>query len=143
MSVQENLKMAKKFFKAMNAHDFSLADGIYAPNYKAKAPGRAEAMTADESRAYNQIFLDAFPDLNFEIADTISEGEFVVINWIGRGTHTGGLRSPSGKMIPATNKKAAVHGSTTYQFKNGKAVRSWVFWDMATLLGQLGLMPDM
>ena len=143
MAEQENLQIAKKFFQAFNAHDLSQTKALEAPNYKSKAPGAAEAMTGDQSRAYNQTFLTAFPDLNFELTDKIAQGDFVVINWIARGTHTGNMRTPSGSMIPPTGKKAAVHGSTTFEIKNGKAVRSWIFWDMVTLLTELGLMPPM
>jgi hypothetical protein len=36
-----------------------------------------------------------------------------------------------------------VVGSVTYLIKDGKIVHSWTFWDMAGLLGQLGLLPPM
>jgi hypothetical protein len=65
----------------------------------------------------------------------------VVVNWVGSGTHTGPLRTPTGDMLPATGKKARVPGSTTYQFRGNLASRSWQYWDMVTLLAQLGLMP--
>jgi predicted ester cyclase len=67
----------------------------------------------------------------------------VVINWVATGTHNGGLRTPTGDTLPPTGKKASVPGSTTYQFKGAKVARSWVYWDMVTLLAQLGLMPGM
>lgn len=143
MAEQENTQIAKKFFKAFNDHDLNQTKALEAPNYKTKAPGAPEAMDGDQSRAYNQGFITAFPDLNFELTDKIAQDDFVVINWIARGTHTGNLRTPTGSVIPPTGKKAAVHGSTTFEIKNGKAVRSWVFWDMVTLLTQLGLMPGM
>jgi hypothetical protein len=34
-------------------------------------------------------------------------------------------------------------GSTTSQVKNGKVTRSWAFWDLSSLLGQMGLLPPM
>ena len=85
----------------------------------------------------------AFPDLQFKLNHTINQGDFVVVNWLSGGTHTGGLRSPSGAVIPPTGKKGLVPGSTTYQFKGRKVVQSQVHGDMATLLAQLGLMPKM
>jgi len=74
---------------------------------------------------------------------TIAQGDFVVVNWMSTGTHTGGLRTPTGAVIPPTGKKAMVPGSTTYQFRGGKVAQTWVHWDMTTLLAQLGLMPGM
>ena len=55
----------------------------------------------------------------------------------------GGLRTPTGTVIPPTGKKVMVPGSTANQFEVGKATQSWVHWDMVTLLAQLGLMPGM
>ena len=65
----------------------------------------------------------------------------VVAHWSATGTHNGPLLTPTGDSIPATGKKAQVSGSTTYEFKDGVIARNWVFWDMASLLSQLGLMP--
>jgi steroid delta-isomerase-like uncharacterized protein len=144
MSEQENTKIAEKFFKAINARELDSTKPFEAPNYKYKVNGDPEpAMTADQARLYTQGFITAFPDLNFEMTEKVAQGEFVVINWIARGTNTGNLRTPSGNVIPPTGKKSAVHGSSTYQIRNGKAVRALVYWDVATMLTQLGLLPPM
>ncbi|MDQ3250019.1 MAG: ester cyclase [Chloroflexota bacterium] len=45
--------------------------------------------------------------------------------------------------MPPTGKTVTVVGSSTAQFKNGKIIRGWTFWDRASLLGQLGLLPPM
>jgi predicted ester cyclase len=116
---------------------------MLADNYEAHAPGSPGPQTREQARAYNQGFLDAFPDSRFEITLTIAHGDYVVTHWMISGTHTGPLRTPSGGTIPPTGKKATVTGSTTAEIKNGKAVRGWTFWDMAGLLIQLGLMPPM
>jgi steroid delta-isomerase-like uncharacterized protein len=141
MTVQENIALAQKFFDALNAHDPNRTIPLEAPNYKFKAPGSEEAMDGNQSRAYAQGFITAFPDLSFEVTNKIAQEDFVVFNWISRGTHKGVMKTPSGASLPATNKKMSLHGSTTYEFKDGKAIRAWVFFDMVSLLTQLGLMP--
>jgi len=144
MSAQENTRIAEMFITAINDRDLNRTRPFEAPNYKFKVNGDPEpAMTADQSRAYTQGFITAFPDLNFEMTEKVAQGNFVVINWIARGTNTGNMRTPSGNIIPPTGKRSAVHGSTTYQFRNGKAVRALVYWDIATMLTQLGLLPPM
>jgi predicted ester cyclase len=143
MSEQENTRIAEKFFEAINAHNLDLYPEILSPDYRAEAPGAASPQNADQWRAYNQSFIDAFPDLHFELRHRIAQGDFVVINWMGSGTHNGPLRTPTGASIPPTGNRAVVPGSTTYQFKGGKVVNSWLHWDMVTLLAQLGLMPGM
>ena len=49
--------------------------------------------------------------------------------------------NPSGATIPATGKKVTVPDSSTLEIKGGKLTHNWIFWDRATFLGQLGLMP--
>ncbi len=141
MSEQENIRIAEKFFQAINDHDLSQNSDHYAPDYLYEAPGVPGQFNQEQSQAYTQGFLDAFPDLHFEIKHKIAQGDYVVINWRATGIHTGPLTTPTGNQLPPTGKKAVVPGSTTYEFKGGKAVRSWVHWDMVTLLAQLGLMP--
>jgi len=43
--------------------------------------------------------------------------------------------------IPPTNRRAVVHGCTVAQFRNGKGVRDWIYWDTGNLLPKLGVMP--
>ena len=92
--------------------------------------------TSKDLLPHSQIF-------HFTLRHKIAQGDFVSVTWTATGTHTGPLRTPTGNTIPPTNKKGVNSGSTTYEFKNGKAVASWTYWDMVALLAQLGLMPDM
>jgi predicted ester cyclase len=101
-------------------------------------------MNTEQNRMYGQNFLTAFPGSKFEVLLTIAQGDYVVTHWkASGGAHTGPLRTPSGSTIPPTGKSATIFGSTTSQVKNGKLTRSWTFWDMTSLLGQLGLLPPM
>lgn len=143
MSEQENIKIAHMFFDNFNAHNLDWADGIVTDDYRAEGPGAAGPMTREQVKMQNQGFLTAFPDLHFEVTLTLSQGDYVVLHWVGTGSHTGPLPTPSGGAIPPTGKKATVSGSVTYQFRGSKVARAWNFWDMASLLGQLGLLPPM
>jgi predicted ester cyclase len=143
MSEQENTRVAEKLFEAINAHDLSQGDDYQTADYKFEGPGANGVLNSDQARAYTQGFIDAFPDLHFELKQKIAQGDYVVINWVGSGTHTGPLRTPTGATLPPTGKKAVAPGSTTYLIRNGKAVYGQTYWDMVTLLAQLGLMPGM
>jgi steroid delta-isomerase-like uncharacterized protein len=143
MSEQENIRVAEKLFEAINAHDLDRGSDYETDDYKFEGPGSNGALNRDQGRAYIQGFINAFPDLHFELKQKIAQGDYVVINWVASGTHTGPLLTPTGATIPPTGKKATTPGSTTYQIKNGKAMAAWTYWDMVTLLAQLGLMPGM
>ena len=141
MSEQDNVKVAMALFDNLNAHDLDKNHALQSDDVKFEAPGAPGALDRAQGRAYTQGFITAFPDLHFDIKLTVAQGDHVVVNYVGTGTHTGPLTTPSGGTIPPTGKKAAVPGSNTLEIKNGKITHSWVYFDMVTLLGQLGLMP--
>jgi len=142
MSEQENIRIARMQFERLNRGDIGFRDEYEHKDIVIEGPGAAGPMDRDQYLAYLQGFLDAFPDLHFDILETIAQGNFVVINWHATGTHTGPMRAPSGDMVPPTNRKGMVDGSTTYEFRDGKIARNRNFWDMVGLLMQLGLMQQ-
>ena len=143
MSEQENTKLAKSFFDNLNAHDLDKNDPLTAENSKTDATGATGLTTREQGRAYTQGFFTAFPDLHFDVTQIVAQGDYVVLNWSGSGTHTGPLTTPSGGTIAPTGKKSSVPGSTTLEIKGGKITHTWIYFDMASLLGQLGLLPPM
>ncbi len=143
MSEQENIKAAHAFYDAWNVGDLSKSAPYEADGFMAEGPGAPDPMNAEQNRMYSQNFLTAFPDSKFEVLLTIPHDDYVVVHWKASGTHTGPLGTPTGGAVPPTGKMVTVMGSTTSQVKNGKLTHSWTFWDMAGMLGQLGLLPPM
>jgi predicted ester cyclase len=143
MSDQENVKLANLFFDGWNAGDLSKARQYESADFMVESPGSPTPMNGNQSMAYNQNLMTAFPGAKFVILFNVSQGEYVVTHWRITGTNTGPLMSPSGQAIPPTGKTSTLMGSTTTQIKNGKYVHAWNFWDMMSLIGQLGLLPPM
>jgi steroid delta-isomerase-like uncharacterized protein len=141
MSEQDNIKAVHADFEAFNARDQEAWIQGRAADFVSEQPGAPGPVNAEQNWAIVSGFFAAFPDLHFEVTMTIAQGNDVVAHWTATGTHNGPLPTPTGDSIPATGKKAQVRGSTTFEFKDGVIARNWVFWDMASLLGQLGLMP--
>jgi hypothetical protein len=56
--------------------------------------------------------------------------------WIMRGTHKGDLPG-----MPATGRRVEVRGASIFEFAGNRIRRCSDYWDMATFLKQLGLMP--
>lgn len=143
MSEQENIRAASSFFDAWNSGDLSKSAQYEASDLQVEAPGAPAPLNREQNRAYNQNFLTAFPGSKFEVVLTIAQGDYVVMNWTITGKHNGPLISPSGTTIPPTGKVSTLTGSTTSLIKNGKIVRAWTYFDMASMLTQLGLLPPM
>jgi len=88
-------------------------------------------------------FRAAFPDLNFwGTADLVAEGDYVVGQWEGGGTHTGPAFSDflMGSLPPATGRQMHFTGTTVLRLQNGKILEEIGLDDGVTALTQLGLL---
>ena len=139
----EQRQTRRTFFDNISSHDLSRNDALKGNGYVFEAPGLPGRMNWEEGQRYIQNFVNAFPDLHFDVTLTVTQGDHVVAHWTATGTHDAPLMSPSGNAIPPTHRRATTLGSSTFEIKNGKLIHGWTFWDMATLLTQLGLMPPM
>ena len=143
MSEQHNIKVLRANFEALNAQEWDKWSQLRAADFMAEVPGAPAPLNIEQLRMFNQNYRTAFPDGHVDVTLMIAQGNYVVAHWTGTGTHTGPLPTPTGSSIPATGKKVVLKGSDTYELKGGEIFRSWTFVDMASLLGQLGLLPPM
>jgi steroid delta-isomerase-like uncharacterized protein len=141
MSQQDNIEAARANFEAISKQDKDLWDRIHAPDYLGEEPGVPEAMNVEQHWMFLMGMTTAFPDNQFEFTRTIATGDYVVVHWTVTGTHNGPLPTPTGDSIPATGKKVVLKGSSTFELRDGKLTREWGFFDNASILAQLGLMP--
>lgn len=100
-------------------------------------PGMGLALKGKEQvRGFAQSFFDAFPDLKAEIVSTVVSGDRAASEWRFSGTQVRDLPG-----IPAANKRMDVLGASIYEFENGKIKRKVDYWDVATAMRQLGVLP--
>jgi predicted ester cyclase len=117
-------------------------DEIAAPDmllkYSLHAPRRGRA----DIKAFMSDFRNAFPDLNFwGTADLIAEGDYVVGQWEGGGSHTGPAFKDFliGGLPAATGRKMHFTGTTVLKVIDGKIAEEIGLDDGVTALTQLGL----
>jgi predicted ester cyclase len=140
----ENKAIVGRWFTEFWGESCNLAvvDEIAAPNmllqYSLHEPRRGR----DDIKAFMTGFRKAFPDLKFwGTADLIAEGDYVVGQWEGGGTHTG----PSfgdflmGSLPAATGQKMHFSGITVLRLQDGKIVEERGLDDGVAALMQLGL----
>ena len=83
------------------------------------------------------MFRGALPDIRDTVEDVIAEGDKVAVRWHGTGTHSGTALLD----VPAAGKHVEVDGFYLFRMENGKIAESWMNFDLAGLLQQLGAMP--
>ena len=145
MSVQtDNKAIVGRWFTEFWGKDLNLAviDEIAAPDMLLKYSLHEPRRGHDDIRAFMTDFRAAFPDLNFwGTADLIAEGDYVVGQWDGGGTHTGPAFADFliGGLPAATGRRMRFTGTTVLKLRDGKIVEEIGLDDGITALTQLGL----
>ena len=129
MSSEENKEIALSLLEALNARDLSLWSQHLAEDYTAEHPGVSVLLNKTRSMGYNQRFVTAFPDIQFEVLSVLAEGDHVLTHWTGSGTHTERLATVTGETIPPTRRRMRVSGALLTEVRDGKVVRRWGYFD--------------
>jgi predicted ester cyclase len=97
----------------------------------------------DDIKAFMTGFRSAFPDLDFwGTAELIAEGDYVVAQWEGGGTHTGPAFDDFliGSLPAASGRRMHLTGTTVVKVTNGKIAEEIGLDDGVTALIQLGVL---
>lgn len=147
MSVEENKTVVGRWFTEFWGENLNPAviDELAAPDIRFSYSLHAPCHGRDEVRAFATKFRDAFPDLNFwGTAELLAEGDYVIGQWEGGGTHTGPAFSdlPVGG-LPA-NSGTTMHftGVTILKVENGLITEEKGLDDGVTMLQQASLIPQ-
>ncbi|RUT87899.1 MULTISPECIES: ester cyclase [unclassified Mesorhizobium] len=122
--------------------DLSVVDDIAAPDMLLKYSLHEPRRGRDDIKAFMSGFRAAFPDLNFwATADLIAEGDYVVGQWEGGGTHTGPAFGDflAGSLPAATGRTMRFTGTTVLKVVDGRIVEEIGLDDGVAALTQLGL----
>jgi steroid delta-isomerase-like uncharacterized protein len=79
----------------------------------------------------------AFPDFKVELTSHFVAGTWAGAEWVMSGTHKGDLPG-----LPATHKKVSIRGASVFELQGNQFRRCADYWDMATFLKQIGVMPS-
>jgi predicted ester cyclase len=123
--------------------DLSVVDEIAAPDMLLKYSLHEPRKGREDIKAFMTDFRAAFPDLNFwGTADLIAEGDYVVGQWEGGGTHSGPAFKDflSGALPANTGRKMRFTGTTILKIKDGNILEEIGLDDGVTALTQLGIL---
>ena len=123
--------------------NLGVVDEIAAPDMLLKYSLHEPRKGRDDIKAFMTDFRAAFPDLKFwGTANLIAEGDYVVGQWEGGGTHTGPAFTDflAGGLPANTGRKMHFTGVTVLKLKDGKITEEIGLDDGVTALTQLGLL---
>ena len=147
MSIEDNKRVVARWFTEFWGPDFNVGviDELAAPDIRFEYSLHEPLRGHDEVRDFALRFREAFPDLGFgATADLIAEGDFVVGQWKGGGTHTGPAFDdlPVGSLPAGSGKTMEFTGTTVIKVVDGKIAEEIGLDDGVAVLKQLGLIAQ-
>jgi len=147
MSTENNKAVVGRWFAEFWGPDFNPAviDELAAPDIRFEYSMHAPCRGRDEVRSFATTFRAAFPDLAFgATAELIAEGDWVVGQWEGGGTHTGDAFDdiPVGSLPTGSGKAMHFSGITILKVENGLIAQELGIDDGVAALKMLGLIPQ-
>lgn len=142
MSEQDNIKITRQYVENINKHNNEANRSLLADDTRTEATGERQLLNKDQTLKFNQRFIDAFPDLHFDLKDVIAQGDHVVVSWVATGTNSAAMMLPTGGSMPPTGRKVSVPGVTISEIRNNKITHQSVTWDQVAFLMQLGVMTE-
>jgi steroid delta-isomerase-like uncharacterized protein len=128
--------IVREHMESENRHEFDVTMGTFKhPRYEIIPTGEIH----DGAEAVDRYFKEtraAFPDQRNELIAMHHADDAVLVEFWLRGTHEGELRG-----IPATHKPFECRCLAIFEFEGDGLVCERVYFDTATILGQLGLLP--
>ena len=142
MTVQENEAIARANVELYNKRDLDGIAALASADAELIDVGTGQVLRGSTgSRQFSQGFITAFPDSKCEIISIVANERSAVVEFWGRGTQTGPLVTPAGT-IPPTGRKAEVRFCQVMEIQGGKIKRMRSYWDVNTMMTQLGLIPE-
>jgi len=124
---------------AWNTHDLDQATAFFAADYEGRDVAQVEPQHGrDGIRRALASYFQAIPDVHFALDDLVVAGTRAVVVWTARGTHRGSLLN-----IPASGRVVTVRGVSTFTLRDGQIARAEYMWDVAGLLREIGLLPEL
>ena len=146
MAAQENVALARSLFDLYNNRqsDPAWLDKMMAA-FAADAegidvPSGATLHGPDGHKRLVLFFVENFPDIRVELTKVFATEDQVVLEGIWRWNDTGPLYLTSGA-LPSMKRPGELRCCLVFEFRNGKIASHHGYYDMMTLMEQLGLAP--
>ena len=128
--------IVREHMESENRHEFDVTMGTFEhPRYEIIPTGDVYD-GAEEVDRYFRETRAAFPDQRNELIKLHHADDAVLVEFGLRGTHEGELRG-----IPPTHKPFECRCLAIFEFEGEGLVCERVYFDTATILGQLGILP--
>lgn len=139
--MHENERIARELFDAVNQRDVERGARVLSEHCELTDIPFGEVYRGPDGwRQQYNFWLSAFPDGEVEVTHVMATDRGVVVEYVGRGKHDGPLQAPGGEVAP-TGRRTENRFCDIMEIEDGKIVRVRSYFDVQTLMRQLGLTP--
>ena len=138
MKILNNNSVIESLFKAWNSHDIEGIIENYHDTFIREEMGNSRSYGTEKLNNILTEYFAGFPDIQFEIETLIQKNEKYVVCWKATGHHRGKIMN-----IPPTGKQISFTGVSVITLFENKINRVWYMWDQASMLRQMGLLPEL
>lgn len=141
MGEPDVIKLAKDAVEAFNKEDWSRAMALLGTGlYNEVGTGRqlrGEAEILPALKGWRK----AMPDVKGTVTNAFASGNKAVLEVTWQGTQTGALDGPGGT-LPPSGKRQTTPAAWVFEFDDDKVKESRQYFDMMSLMQQIGAMPQ-
>ena len=142
MAEQDLIPSARGVVDAFNASDWEGYKTAMTSDCVYDEVGTSRILRGvDEIMQCFQEWKQAMPDVRGTVTNAWAISNTVVLEITWKGTHTGPLQGPSG-IVPPTGKQQTTRAGWVLNFDGGKIKDSRHYFDMFSLMQQLGLLSQ-
>ena len=136
----ETERIVRIFHESWDMRDPDRGATVIADDCQFEDIARGEQQSGPEAYKHDYYrWREAFPDGECKVINVIVQGNWAVVEYVNRGTHSGTLRSSLGTFEP-TGRSVEVRYCSVMRVENGKVVEGRDFYDSATIARQLGVL---
>ena len=132
----------RAMYDAFNERDYDRAAALVTDDAEIVSTPTGEIQRGPAGmRTMMQGWATAFPDSQIEVTHLAVSGNSAVVEFTGRGTHTGPMETPAG-VIPPTGRAVEVAFCDVVEYRDGRAASIRTYFDLMTMMQQLGLLAE-
>ncbi len=141
MADSDAVRVGEAFLNGFNKGDWDAVRAAVADNSVYEEYGTQRRIEgADAVMDVFKAWKTAMPDVQGRIQKVAASGDSAIFEVVWEGTHSGPLMTPDGT-IPASGKSQRTPGVLSVDVQDGVIVASRNYFDMLTLLQQIGAAP--
>jgi steroid delta-isomerase-like uncharacterized protein len=135
--------VARASIECYNAGDFDRLRSLLADDfYEEELATQRRVKGADARVETAQGWKQAFPDEQGTITGVYTSGNTVAMEITWEGTQSGPMATPDGQELPPSNKRITVKSVQVIETEDGKMKALRTYFDLMTLLQQIGAMDQ-